>query len=264
MQKIVFKIEEDIFSKDFIISNFSRNFYGYLKSSNAIFFVNEKEVLISYHLKKGDIYEIQYKNKEKDTIPSKLEINILYEDEYFIILDKEPNILTIPSKNNHHDSLYNRIVYHRPNDSLNIVTRLDRLTSGCVLITKKPYLVDQIKDILKKEYITKTTNKLPKEEDIIDLPIKKGEDIKRIISDDGKSSQTKYKHLGNNVYKIDLLTGRTHQIRVHLSYNNSPIIGDDLYGGESNDILQLICKKISFTHPITNVLIEVESNYELE
>lgn len=263
MEKLIFKLEEDIFSKEFIIKQFSRKFYGYLKSSKATFLVNNNKVEISHHLKINDIYEIHYINKEKSTIPCNKEINILYEDKYFIILDKEPNLLTIPSKNNHLDSLYNRVVFHRPNDSLNIVTRLDKLTSGCVLITKKSFLVNQLTNI-KKEYLAQTSNPLPLEEGLIDLPIKKGEDIKRIISEDGKSSQTKYKHLKNNIYKIDLLTGRTHQIRVHFSYYNSPIIGDLLYGGTPYDNLKLICKKISFNHPITNEEISVISNYEME
>ncbi len=264
MEILNFTIKEDVFSKDFIIKNYSRKFYGYLKSTKARFFVNNKEVEISYHLKINDQYKIIYTNKVKNTIGCNKDINILFEDEYFIILDKQPNLLTIPSKNNHIDSLYNRLVFHRNDCSLNIITRLDKLTSGCVVVTKKPYLVEQIKNIITKQYIAKTIKPLPNTEGLIDLPIKKSEDIKRIIHEDGKSSQTKYKLLKDNIYEILLLTGRTHQIRVHFSHFGSYIIGDSLYGVDTNEDLKLICKKVSFIHPITKHLIEVESNYELE
>ncbi len=256
-------IKEDIFLKDYIYKKYSKSFYGFLKSTNAKFFVNNKEIEINSFLKTNDLFKIEYINKFKDTIKVHKEINILYEDDYLLIVDKEENLLTIPSRNEI-DSVYSRVISLRENDSINIITRLDKLTSGIVVISKKSYLVETInKNILLKEYITRCNNYLPSNEGTIDLPIKKSDTIKRIIHKDGKSAITRYKLIDkeNYIYKIQLLTGRTHQIRVHLSHYNCPILGDNLYGGKDSYKLHLVCKKINLIHPITNKELEIISKY---
>ncbi len=259
-------IKENIFLKDYIYKKYSKSFYGHLKSSNALFYINNKEVSINTHLKENDIFKIEYINKVKETKSIDKEVNVIYEDEYILILDKGSNLLTIPSIKEE-DSLYSRLINKYKNDSINIITRLDKLTSGLVLVSKKSYLVDTIsKNILLKEYIAKTNNYLPNEEGIINLPIKKSDTIKRIVDKEGKESITKYKLINKDkyIYKLELVTGRTHQIRVHLSYNNCPIVGDDLYGGIHSDKLHLIAYKLKLIHPITNEEISVESKYRLE
>lgn len=261
MNLIENKINEDIHLKEYIYKKYSKKFYGYLKSTKAIFYVNNIEVDINTLLNKNDILKIKYLNKEKKTTKVNKEINILYEDEYLLIVDKESNLLTIPSRHEI-DSIYSRVIFHRENDSINILTRLDKQTSGIVVISKKSYLVDKI-NILSKEYTTKTNNYLPSDEGTINLPIKKSDTIKRIISEDGKQSITNYKLIDkeNYIYKLNLITGRTHQIRVHLSHYNCCIIGDMLYGGDKHDRLLLVCSKVKLMHPITNKEIEVKSNY---
>lgn len=262
MNKIQYIITEDTFSKDFIIKNISKKFYGYLKSTNSIFFVNNKEVSLDIKLKKNDIYEIHYFNKEKETKKVNKEISILYEDEDLIILDKPAELLTIPSKYEE-DSLYSRLIYHKEG-SLNILTRLDKETKGIVVVAKKHYLVNKI-NITNKEYITKLSNHLPNDMGIIELPIKKTSTIKRVIDSDGVNSITKYKLINKekNIYQMNLVTGKTHQIRVHTAYFNCSIVGDSIYGVKDKGLM-LICKKVNLIHPITKKEIEVVSNYELE
>lgn len=264
LSKIKVIIEKDIFSKDYIINNYSKKFYGYLKSTNSIFFVNNNIVQLDVQLKKNDIYEINYYNKEKQTKKINKEIDILYEDDYLIVLDKETNLLTIPSINEV-DSLYSRLIYHRENDSINIITRLDKLTKGIVVVTKKHYLVNKI-NIIKKEYTAKTNNYLPNDEGIINLPILKTDSTKRKIDFNGKESITYYKLYDkeNYLYKLILKTGRTHQIRIHLAYYNCPINGDELYGSNIKNDLMLVCSSVELIHPITNELIKIESKYTLE
>lgn len=257
-------IYNDIHFKNYIYENYSKSFYGYLKSTKTLIYVNNKEVDINVNLKRNDILKIEYFNKEKNTIKVDKQIDIIYEDEYILVVDKEANLLTIPSINQI-DSVYSRLINIR-NDSINIITRLDKLTSGLILVSKKAYLVDTINNnIILKEYIAKTNDFLPDEKGIIDLPIKKSDTIKRIVDNRGKNAITKYEIIDkdNKIYKLQLLTGRTHQIRVHLSYYNCPIIGDSLYGGSDDKILNLICKKIKLIHPITNKEIEIDSKYEL-
>lgn len=264
LSKIKVIIEKDTFSKDYIINNYSKKFYGYLKSTNSIFFVNNNIVQLDVQLKKSDVYEIHYYNKEKQTVKINKEIDILYEDDYLIILDKETNLLTIPSINEQ-DSLYSRLIFHRENDSINILTRLDKLTKGIVVVAKKHYLVNKI-NIIKKEYTAKTDNYLPNDEGIINLPILKTDSMKRIIDNRGKESITNYKlyNKEKHLYKLTLQTGRTHQIRVHLAHYNCPINGDSLYGSNIQSDLMLVCSSVELIHPITNKLIKIISNYTLE
>ncbi len=265
MQEIEFIIEEDIFSKDFIIKNFSKKFYGYLKSTKSLFFVNNKEVDLNCQLKVNDVYLIKYFNKVKNSILVNKDITILYEDDYIIALDKEHNLQTIPSKKENNDSLYNRVIFHRPNDSINIITRLDEPTAGVVIISKKSYLTKIITDgITKKLYIAKTVNLLDTIEGSIELNIKKSDTIKRVISNNGVFAKTLYKLIDkdNKIYELELITGRTHQIRVHLSYYNCSIVGDSLYGDSSGD-LNLVCREVQLVHPITKELIIIKSNFDL-
>ncbi len=246
-------IEEDIYIKDYIYKNYSKKFYGFLKSTNAIFIINNKVEDINSYLKISDEFIIKYENKIKNTVKINKEINILFEDDFIIVLDKPHDLLTIPSINEV-DSLYSRLLYHKEDSSLNVITRLDKLTSGIVLVAKKHYLVNEINDnILTKEYLAQTDKLLNDEYGIINLPIKKSDTSKRVIDKEGKESITLYKLINKEkcIYSLTLKTGRTHQIRVHLSYNNSPIKGDILYGGSISSKLHLNCNRVVLTHPIT-------------
>lgn len=265
MEKIKIIINENIFIKDFIYKNYSKKFYGFLKSNNSLFLINNNIVDINSHLSINDEFVIMYNNKIKNTIMINKEVDIIYEDDYFLVVDKPYNLLTIPSKNEI-DSLYSRLLYHKSEYSLNIITRLDKLTRGLVVVAKKHYLANDLNEnILLKEYTAKTDNLLPQESGIIDLPILKSDSIKRIIDEEGKKSITHYKLIDkdNKIYSLVLKTGRTHQIRVHLSSCSAPIYGDELYGSINKSDLCLICSNIEIKHPITNKIIKLSSNYKL-
>ena len=157
------------------------------------------------------------------------------------------------------------------------VNRLDLNTSGLIIFAKNEYVQeDLIKQMqtktFTKEYIAIALGIFEKKRGKIDAPIsrKEGSIIERCVTEDGQKAVTEYeviREVGNSsLIKCKLLTGRTHQIRVHMSYIGHPLLGDSLYGKESEfiDGQALHCNRLTFLHPITNKNIEIISNSDYE
>ena len=255
--KITYNVDINTTIKEFIYKKISRNFFGYLKEHNVIYYVNNK-IKKSYDvIEIGDLLEIIYEEEKiNDKIESNKPLDIRYEDELFIVVNKDAHLQTIPSKANPYDSIYNRLVYYFKisNNTIHIVNRLDKETQGLILICKSNYARAILKEYDKTYYAT-TNIKLNETNGKINLPISRSEGIKRWVSDDGLHAVTNYSLISedNNLYtyKIKLETGRTHQIRVHFAYLGSPLINDSLYGGTiTNSNLGLVCANIEFYHPI--------------
>lgn len=243
---------------------------GYIK-------VNGENVKASYKLNIDDEIEITEKEKRAfEKIP--MDIDVLYEDEDIAIVDKPRGLIVHPT-NDDELSLVNFLLYRfdrlssidetRPG----IVHRLDKDTSGLIIIAKNNEAHEKMKEVFKareiyKEYITIAVGTFNDETTIVDKgimrdPIKK---IKMCVSDEGKHALSEIHLLNQNdeyaYLRVVIKTGRTHQIRVHLSYLNHPVLGDKTYGYRGKikmDGQILHCRKVSFIHPITNNLIEVES-----
>ena len=203
-------------------------------------------------------------------------IEILYEDDYFLIINKPAGIPVHPSTLHFNDTLSNGVKYYYDKNNINkkirIVTRLDRNTSGIVVIAKNEYIQEQLiyqmkKGLFQKEYIAICNGIFKDKAGTIDANIKRKANsiIERCISNNGQTAITEYKVIEEKDNKskvlVKLKTGRTHQIRVHMAYIGHPIIGDDLYGKSSNFINRqaLHAYKIYFIHPILNKKIEIES-----
>ena len=271
--KLEFKITETTTIKEFIYTNISRNFYGYLKERNAVFYVDEtikkpyEEVLVNQTL------SIEYEeSNEQVGNYSKLPLDIVYEDNEYIVIDKEMGLQSIPSKSNPYDSVFNRLLYYfkDTNYTVNIVNRLDKDTSGLMLVAKSNY-ARIILDDFDKIYYATTDKPLEIDKGKISLSIaRSNEGIKREVDlVNGQTAITNYELIDSTDnlynYRINLETGRTHQIRVHFSHLNSPLINDKLYGGSEffDKPMGLVCKYLSFTNKMTKKKIKLESKIKV-
>lgn len=240
--------------------------------------VNDSLSKPSYKINVGDIIEIKEKESRRFEKIA-MNIKVLYEDDDIAVIDKPRGLIVHPT-NDDELSLVNFLLYRF--DSLSsidesrpgIIHRLDKDTSGLIIIAKNNEAHEKMKELFKsreiyKEYITIAVGTFKDEVTIVDKgimrdPIKK---IKMCASDEGKSAHSEIhliKQNENYAYlSVIIKTGRTHQIRVHLAYINHPVLGDKTYGYRGKikmDGQVLHCRKVSFIHPITNNLITIESD----
>ena len=240
-----------------------------LKTKNKIF-LNNTPANIKLPVNSGDTIEVilDFEEDNSNIVPTKMNLNIIYEDDFLLVLNKPAGLPVHPSMLHYENSLSNGIKYYF--DSINLkkkvrpVNRLDKDTSGIVIFAKNEYiqecLIRQMKtNSFTKEYIAICNGKLENNTGTINKPIsrKPGSIIERCINDNGDYAITHYDVIcsNNNLSIVHLIleTGRTHQIRVHLSSIGNAIIGDKLYGNSSNLISRqaLHSYKVSFIHPIT-------------
>lgn len=226
--------------------------------------LNDKSCTVRNELKIGDVVEITIPETEaSNIIPIKGEIDILYEDDDIIAINKPANMPTHPTRYHIEDTLANIVCGYMGSDFVfRAVNRLDRDTTGIVLIAKNRYSAEilnrQIRNnFIKKEYYAICCGIID-EESIIEANIKKETDrgIKRIISTDGQYAKTMYMPVksenGNTLVKLSPETGRTHQLRVHMSHIGHPLYGDFLYGSETNNSRTMLhCEALYFMHPLT-------------
>ncbi len=260
---IKYKIDKNINCLDFLQSNgYSRNIIITLKKSGIL--INGHQGRCDHDLNKGDIVEITIPEEESLIPISDKEISIIYEDEYILVVYKEANLATIPTKAHYIDSLAGRVLnYYRKinlKQTIHFVNRLDFITRGLVLIAKNQYIHSLFRNIeIEKKYFAKVVGEL--KSGMIVGNIARGEGMKRIVSPDGKYSKTEYNVISfdgvNSIVDIKLHTGRTHQIRVHFSYIGHPLCGDDLYGAGQGEFY-LESYYIGFNHPISKKYISLK------
>ena len=220
----------------------------------------------------GDIItvDLSFEETSDNIVPNNdIELKVLYEDEWMLIVDKPPFMPVHPSINHYEDSLSNGVKAYFLNNGINKkirpVNRLDKNTTGIVIFAKSEYIQENLTDY-EKYYLAIVDGKT-EESGIIDKPIarKLPSIIERTIRDDGDQAITKYKTLEfkNNMSLVEckLETGRTHQIRVHMASIGHSIIGDDLYGSSSPLINRqaLHAYKIKFIHPVFRKKMLIES-----
>lgn len=233
-------------------------------------YLNSKETYTKQKVISGDVvsFILDFDEDNSNIVPSNIPLDIIYEDEYLLILNKPAGIAIHPSILHYDNSLSNGVKFYfdkiKLNKKIRIVNRLDRNTSGIVIFAKNEYiqecLIRQMKTKeLKKEYLAIVCGILENSSGTLDFPIarKEGSIIERCVNSNGDLAITHYdvfKTFNNlSLVHIVLETGRTHQIRVHFSYINHPVLGDTLYGNPSDLIARqaLHSYKISFIHPIT-------------
>lgn len=185
-------------------------------------------------------------------------VPVVYEDEDIIVYDKPPNMPVHQSPGHYEDSLANAFAAGFPNTAFRAVNRLDKDTSGLCLAAKSRIGANISHENISKLYYAVCCGRIT-EPVRVDEPIGRedGSAIKRMVRNDGKRAVTNvYPLSGNDKYtllKIILETGRTHQIRVHLSHIGFPLAGDSLYGGDMSYISRqaLHCGEMNFIHPVS-------------
>lgn len=239
-----------------------------IKFAGGFIRVNDTDVNVRYQLKGGDMLKVgfpeeaQSEGMKGENIP----LNIVYEDDYVLVVNKPAGMSTIPSREHPTGSLANGLLGYYEKIGLkattHIVTRLDRDTSGIVLIAKHRHVhhlfsLQQRSRGVDRIYNAFVEGAVKTDKGTIEEPIARKKDsiIEREVSEDGQYACTHYEVVSRNeaftYLRLKLETGRTHQIRVHLSYLGHPLAGDELYGGSRHLIARqaLHCSRLTFFHP---------------
>ena len=232
-----------------------------LKNNNKIL-VNGESVFSSYQVKENDHIEAVISFEEDDDIlPEEMDLDIPYEDEYILAINKPAGIVVHPSSYHPNNTLANGVKYYlNTKRKIRPINRLDRDTSGIVLFAKNEYIQEYFTKIKPyKEYLAIIEGHIQPECGTIDAPIarKEGSIMEREVNESGQYAITHYKTIKEfsdySLLRVNIETGRTHQIRVHLSFKGNSILGDTLYGKRTNLISRqsLHAHKLIFVHPIT-------------
>jgi 23S rRNA pseudouridine1911/1915/1917 synthase len=250
------------------VLNFSHRSIVALKKNTGVT-INGVTSHMNMLLKENDVVEIHITDSESEGIlPEQMMLDIIFEDDYLVVVNKPANMPVHPTRKHIMGTLANGLAYYWLNTDKAIkirpVNRLDKDTSGLVVFAKSAHIqhllsFDVGTERFKKEYIAVVHGRLEKVAGTIDLPIAREEEkaMKRVVREDGDRAVTHYKvvSVADNFSLVNILleTGRTHQIRVHMSYIGHPLLGDSLYGGKQDiiDRQALHAEKITMQHPIT-------------
>ena len=276
--------EEDIRLDSYlteVLNNFSRTKIQNL-IKNKLVKINGQDKKSSYILRDGDRIEFDVSPEDITKIqPQNIPLDVVFEDENMLVVNKPAGMLTHPTSQERENTLVNALLY-KYGDNLSdlngefrrgIVHRLDRNTSGLLMVAKNnkthEYLAQQIKDRkITKKYRTIVNGNYEKDEDTINLPIGRNpkHPHKMAVIEGGKDSVTLVKVLERfkdyTYLELTLVTGRTHQIRVHMSHLHHPVFNDTLYGAKQEktttqeQVLQSYF--LRFTKPFSDEIIELE------
>ncbi|AKU27402.1 RluA family pseudouridine synthase [Geobacillus stearothermophilus] len=239
-----------------------------IKFHGGALLVDGRPVTVRHVLRAGETLSVVFPpERTSDWMdPEEMPLHIVYEDDYVLVVDKPAGLATIPSRHHPGGTLANGLLHHyrrqRLDSTVHIVTRLDRDTSGLVLVAKHRHVHHLLSTLQQKGKVARTYEAIchgvmVDDEGTIDAPIGRRGDsiIAREVREDGKPAVTHFRVLerlrGYTHVSLQLETGRTHQIRVHLAYVGHPLAGDDLYGGsrEMIDRQALHSRQLSFFHP---------------
>lgn len=234
--------------------------------------VNDKIIKSSYKVSNGDVILITDKEEDMSIKPEKMDIDIVYEDDDVMVINKKSGVVVHPAPGNYSGTLVNGLMYlskdlshvngeFRPG----IVHRIDKDTSGLLIVAKNDkahrILAEELKEKkIKRKYIALVSGVINHDIGEIDAPIGRDPSDRKkmcVTSTNSKDAITHFRVLERyknaSLIECELETGRTHQIRVHMKYINHPVINDPVYGknnhGEFGQLLH--AKEITFTHPTT-------------
>lgn len=264
-----FKVDKEVLLRDFLIfKGLSRKTLTRVKFDEDGFIkVNGIEKSVRYRLSIGELVEVTLPSEDYGSNVRfiKGDLDILYEDEYLLLVNKPPYLPTIPSRNKGEDSLLEYLNFYFRENSYSgiphIVTRLDKNTSGIVLVAKHRYIHSCFDRLdIDKIYLAMAEGETPLSL-MIEKPIGVSDFsiIERVISDKGDYAKTYLERVSYNsekefsFIKLKLYTGRTHQIRLHCKSIGHSLLGDAIYGRSSEFISRqaLHCYNLIFEHPVS-------------
>ncbi|MEE1370716.1 MAG: RluA family pseudouridine synthase [Bacilli bacterium] len=246
---------------------------------NGNILVNDIKVKDSYKVKENDYITIEALEETTDILPENIPLDIYYEDDDLIVVNKPSGMVVHPAPGNYTGTLVNALIYHTNNLSKvntnirpGIVHRIDADTSGLLLVAKNDKSHDILAEAIQKkevvrEYIALVEGIIMEDTATIDAPIgrdKKDRKKMTVTSENSKDAVTHIRVLerykDSTLIRCKLETGRTHQIRVHLSYIGHPVVNDPVYGHKKlidKDFGQMLhAEKLGFVHPTTKEYME--------
>ncbi|MCM3489135.1 RluA family pseudouridine synthase [Alkalihalophilus marmarensis] len=252
------------------VNGISKKSLADIKFKGGKILVNQKEVTVRTTIFSGDRVEVYVppEPKNESLRPECISLDIHYEDDHLLVINKPHGMPTIPSREHPSRTLANAVMgyyesHHIP-FTFHAVNRLDRDTSGLLVVAKHGLAHDQLSKgqragKLKRYYLALAEGYVQPREGTIHAPIKRRPSsiIERMVAADGQEAITHYKVINTNQayseVEINLETGRTHQIRVHFAHLGHPLLGDDLYGGSIELLARqaLHCQRVELIHPFT-------------
>lgn len=281
------------------VDGYTRSYFTKL-AANGHITKDGKTLKASYKVRASDRIIIEMAAPPPlEAEPEEMALDILYEDDYLLIVNKPADMVCHPAAGNYNGTLINGLLYHfsqlknfseklRPG----LVHRLDKDTSGLLVVAKDEPMLSRLQKMMRKrqinrEYETLVWGKMAQSEGKIDLPMGRSPGDRKVMKVYGTTPReaiTHYKVIKSfdvaELLKVKLETGRTHQIRVHLSYYGNPVIGDPTYGGRSKSLTRLTGSKrqlglsllrilnsqalharnLSFRHPVTQKIMNFTSD----
>ncbi|MDR1941118.1 MAG: RluA family pseudouridine synthase [Endomicrobium sp.] len=258
-----------------VYKEYSRSYFQKIIEKGKAF-VNKKAVLPSCKLKRGDKIEFEFEKEESLGLkPEKIKLDIIYEDDDIIIVNKQPGIVVHPSYGHPDGTLLNALMWHAKGGyNPYLVHRLDKDTSGLIIFAKneksKISISKQLqKRAVKKIYYAAVKGIIVENRGRIEAPLGRSAQNRKLMSVNPSAKKmaiTEFKvvarHDDYTLLEIRIITGRTHQIRSHMKYINHPVIGDKQYGGpetigaKSYKRQMLHACRVTFTHPKTSKPVE--------
>ena len=240
------------------VEGYSRSHFTKLATSGHIT-IDGKAAKASHKVKPGQVIELELVSPPPtEALPENIPLNIVYEDDYLLVINKPADMVCHPAAGNYAGTLVNGLLYYfsrlrefsdkiRPG----LVHRLDKDTSGLLVVAKDEKTLRELQlslknRLIKRQYIALVWGKMPQPEGIIDLPMGRSESDRKkmkVFGAKSREAMTNYEVLKSysiaELVRLKLQTGRTHQIRVHLSYFGNPVVGDSTYGGRSKAVTKL-------------------------
>lgn len=256
----------------------SRKLTSALKQTERGIELNGERVYVGRYVKAGDVLEIRIEQEESDDIfPQPIPIDVLFEDDTILVVHKPAGLIVHPTQGHYLNTLANGVVHYWKEKGerrrFRPIHRLDQDTSGAMAIAKTAHAQEVVsqqmhRDITRKQYLAFVHGVMPDDSGTIDGPIDRDPEDphRRIVTPTGASARTHYEVVerfeGATLVRLRLETGRTHQIRVHLTALGFPLLGDNYYGNEASQAFVPMARQalhaelLAFHHPVTSEWME--------